>query len=149
MIEDYLNLVKAEPNKIELENWYKHHGMTYEKMELYRDFIISLFQLIEETYLGDDIINNDIDIDNHFNWCFNTIISNFKKENIKFSIKGSHRDYMHVFCINSIYNEYNIEKNKLIYEFFRHLFNPLTLKKNMELSVLAEIYKMFDLNLKN
>jgi len=148
-LDDYLNHIIAEPAKLELENWHRQHGIIYQKLELYYDFIISLFRLIEETYFGSDIINNDIDIDNHFDWCFNKIIYNFQKENINFNSNGIHREYLYAFCISSIYKNYHVNKNKLIYEFFYHLFNPISSKKYLELNILLEIYKIFDLNLKN
>jgi len=46
------------------------NNITQEKVELFRDFSISLTYIIENSYLGDDVIEYQDDQINHFNWCW-------------------------------------------------------------------------------
>ena len=68
----------------EMQLLYKANNVKYDKCELYWDFIITLNKLVVETFLGDDVINKEEDIKNHFDWCIEKVFCNFKKENIIF-----------------------------------------------------------------
>ena len=48
------------------------------------DYVDSLLTLITETFLGDDVMGDDEARLNHFKWCWNKTIDNFRKENINF-----------------------------------------------------------------
>ena len=76
----------------DVDVWFRINNIIIEKLELYSDFFHSLNNIISETYLGftvesneTKITLNDEDNDKHFNWCWNKVLSNFDKENIKAS----------------------------------------------------------------
>ena len=41
----------------------------------------------------------------HFDWCWNKLIDNFKKESIHFNIDGEHYDFLKGFIIETFYNQ--------------------------------------------
>ena len=84
--EGYLEFIVSENYKNQLDIWYKAYNISREKIELFHDFIISLYQIIDETYLGSDVIFTDIDQKNHYTWCWDKLISNFEKEKIFFKV---------------------------------------------------------------
>jgi hypothetical protein len=87
----------AKPMKDEdVIAWYLANNITIELTNLFRDFIISFLDLLKDTYLGDDT-NTDSNLTkvgmtveqkkDHFNWCWEKIVENFKKENINFKFE--------------------------------------------------------------
>ena len=54
-----------ETYKEQIDTWYRAHNIILEKSELYYDFLSSLLDLIDETYLGSDVLVSDDDIINH------------------------------------------------------------------------------------
>ena len=80
------------------------NSVTIEKVELFRDFTITLTYYIYDTYLGDDVMYKESDITGHFNWCWNKTISNFVKENIFFEERGEHYYYHMNYFMDTFYN---------------------------------------------
>jgi hypothetical protein len=138
---------------------YKVNNIIREKTELYYDFVSSLLDLIEKTYLGPDIIETDEDMWNHFQWCYNRIVIDFEQEKIYFKpiVSTGIPDknspypmyvYLWVFFHKSYYTCDNDDKYKILSDYFKNLFNFPKLKSPIELETFIEIYKMFDQNLK-
>jgi adenosine deaminase len=86
-----------EAQREQLEIWYRAHNIIREKAELYYDFLFSLLNLIDETYLGADVMQSEEDMMNHFTWCFNKVTSNFEQERIHFLTKNTHFPYLWFF----------------------------------------------------
>jgi hypothetical protein len=137
-----------EAYKEQIDVWYRAHNIIREKAELYYDFISSLLNLIDETYLGSDILQSEKDILNHFNWCFNKITSNFKQEKIYFADKNTHHEYLWLLFYESYYKSNNEEKHKIMSEYFKMLFTLNKIKNSVELEAFIDLYKIFDKNLK-
>jgi len=132
----------------QIEIWYKSHNIIQEKCELYYDFLSSLLNLINETYLGINFITSDEDMVNHFNWCFNRIISNFEQERIYFNNKNEHYDYLWVFFYKAYYTCVTENKTGILSDYFKILFNFNKVKTPSELESFTDIYKLLDQNLK-
>lgn len=146
--EGYLEFIFSESYKNQIDVWYRAYNISREKTELFRDFLISLHDLIESTYLGSDVLENELDQIGHFNWCWNKTIENFSKERIYFKETGFHKDYFSNFYLEAFYNP-NIEGfNSKIIEYLNKLFDFKHKKSKSELDMLTEIYKMLDQNLK-
>jgi hypothetical protein len=118
--------------------------VTVEKVELYHDFVITLSNLIYETYLGDDIINQDDIITKHFNWCWLHNINNYKKENIFFKETGTHYYYFHKYFTEMFYK--NDKKNDKtlteIVKFWDVIMNISTPKTKSDYDTFIELYKL-------
>ena len=139
-IEEYLQ-------KIHLR--YSENNIIREKSELYYDFISSLLAIINETYLGADIVLTQEDMINHFSWCFNKILSNFEHERIKFApVSTTAYDYLWFFIYKGYYTSELENKLGVLLEYFAYLFDFSMVKTPPELETFMDFYKIFDQNLK-
>lgn len=144
--EGYLGFVSQEDFKNQAEVWYKAYNIIREKTELFHDFISTLYDLIDSTYLGSDVTISEADKKNHFTWCWNKTISNFAKESVNFKETGQHYDYIWLFFNEAYYlNESGPNRIK---EYFNKLFQFDYRKTRSELDMLTEFYKILDHNLK-
>ena len=134
-------------NKNQLDIWYKAYNITLEKTELYYDFLISLLDIIEETYLGNDVLLSQQDIQNHFTWCFDKLITNFQKENINFETRGEHYDYFLNLFMEIYYGQNKETIRNSIDVFFNDLFNREKPFTQVDLDLIFNIYKSLDKNL--
>lgn len=146
--ENYLRFISSESYKQQVDIWYRAYNISFEKTELFRDFLISLYELMESTYLGADVLQNQEDQSNHFTWCWVKTIDSFNKEKIFFKEKGNLYNYFWNFFMEAYYFM-KLEDNQIVIkEYIKKLFDFSVEKSRSELDMLAEIYKMFDKNLK-
>jgi len=118
-------------NHDDVEVWFNVNNMIYEKRQLFSDFTFSLYHLISSTYLGDDLDNtsetklvlSQEDKLKHFDWCWKKTLDNFTKENIRFNVKGEHREYYEKFFMDLFYNAENKTISENIVKFFQELFD--------------------------
>ena len=146
--ESYLEFVSSESYKFQIDVWYKAYNISREKTNLFYDFLVSLFDLIEETYLGVDVLQMEEDQKNHFIWCWDKTIENFNKEKIYFKERGNHYEYLWNFFLEAYYYTKIEGVTIRISEYFYKLFSFEHRKSRSELDMLTEIYKMFEQNLK-
>ena len=146
--ESYLEFVSSESYKQQIDIWHKAYNISREKTNLFYDFLVSLFDLIEETYLGVDVLQMEEDQKNHFIWCWDKTIENFKKEKIFFKERGNHYEYLWNFFLEAYYYTKIEGVTIRISEYFYKLFSFEHRKSRSELDMLTEIYKMFEQNLK-
>lgn len=144
-LEFYKYIVEPIP-KSDLEIWFKANNIIPEKSELFFYFIKSLYLLVDKTYLGSDVIK-DGESKNHFLWCWNKVISDLEKEDIKFNIEGDHFDYFWNFFLESFYSTDNSLIIDKVDTFFTTLFVITDRKTKSELDIYTELYKTLDNNL--
>jgi hypothetical protein len=145
--EQFYKYITEPIEKEEMAIWVKAYNIKSEKTELFFDFINSLFTLIRETYLGEDVMKKDKDIKGHFNWCWDKVISNFKKENINFNEVGNHYEYFWNFFYESFYIAKDEETIPKISMFFNRMFKLYIQKTKSELDLLSEMYSILNSNL--
>lgn len=137
----------------EIEIWMNVNNMIREKIELFSDFSFSLYNLINDTYLGDDntketnIVLSDDEKKMHFDWCWNKTIDNFTKENLFFNRTGDHYDYFSGFFKDAFYFQKDDKVRKSIDSFFKELYYNFEGYTKSDLDMITEIYKMLDKNL--
>ena len=146
--ESYLEFVSSESYKNQIDVWYRAHNISREKIELFHDFLISLYDLVVETYLGVDVVLTEEDQKNHFTWCWDRTIENFNKEKIHFKERGNFYEYFWNFFLEAFYYQMIDNKTVRIVEYFNVLFKFNHRKTRSELDMLSEVYKLFDQNLK-
>jgi hypothetical protein len=144
----YIEFLKSESHKNQIDTWYKSYNIVYEKTQLYRDFFISLLDLIDSTYLGKDVLKENDDIKKHFLWCFNEIVSNFEKEKIYFKRDGMYVDYLWIFFYQTFYLNENEDKIKRIRAYLYNIFIFNYTKTKTDLEMLTEFYTILNQNLK-
>ena len=150
-MENFFNWMTKPLPKEELIIWFYVHNMTYEKIELCGDFFKSLNQIIMDTYLGDSTSETKISLsydDNlsHFEWCWNKVIENFKRENIIIKSDGDHKDYFQSFFMDTFYNQTESSLKKSIPKFLNEIFDVGITYSKSDLDLLTELYKLIEKN---
>ncbi len=123
----------------------KKHIIIFDRVELYRDFIINLIEYIFYYYIDDGSFNNN-DIDMFYDWCFNKVCDEFKEEGIDFSDNiGLKKYFKEYFYKNYFYADWEIKKDKKFYiMFWKKVFNPDNIESNKLLNAFVELYNVFD-----
>jgi hypothetical protein len=104
-----------EKNTVKL---YFEKKIFYVQTELIKDFLFSILDKIEKTYLGDDIMTIDSKVE-HFGWCLDEVIKMFSQEDIKFKkTKDFQTKLFDIF--NKFY--YNVKKDKACLENLKSRF---------------------------
>ena len=152
-MDNFLNYITKNLDPEQVDIWFRVNNIIPERMDLYYDLSYSLFLLIKTTYLGYDdeysetkVKMTNEDNQNHFDWCWDKIIENFRKENIKFNERGEHYDYF-----LNLFNEIYYTQNKDIIRnsidaFFNDLFNRDKSFTQVDLDLVFNIYKSLDKN---
>jgi hypothetical protein len=154
-MENFYSWMMKPVNHDDVEVWFNVNNMIYEKRQLFSDFTLGLHYLIKSTYLGDDtdnksetklVLSQEEKI-SHFDWCWKKTIENFSKENIKFNLKGEHREYYEKFFMDLFYNAENKTISENIDAFFYELFDEEKMFTKSDLDMLTEIYKLLNKNI--
>tara|TARA_R100000908_G_scaffold59830_1_gene36640 strand:+ start:5552 stop:6034 length:483 start_codon:yes stop_codon:yes gene_type:complete len=149
--KEFFNYVSAPITDDFRDMSFKVHNIIPEKTELYHEILISLFDILFDTYLGEEIINTENKSREHFEWCWNKNKDNFKKEKIFFNEEEEILDYFTQFALESFYNE---DFNKIgeietkIRWFWNKCFDYSSTRTRSELDILVEVYKLFEKSLK-
>ena len=146
-MENFFNYMTKTIPKEEILIWFNIHNMYYEKIELYGDIFKSLNYVITDTHMGDEfretkIILTKEDNENHFNWCWNKVVEDFRKENIIIGEEGDHRDYFISFFNDAFYSQPDKTVRESIYVFLDDIFNVHTDFVKPDLDILTEFYKI-------
>jgi len=129
---------------------YKAHNIIPEKTELYNEMVLSLFDIVFDTYLGREVINSEKKMKEHFIWCWDKNIKNFRKEDIDFAKSEELRDYFTQFALESFYQESSKKINTLqtrIKWFWGKCFDYDGDRTRSELDILVEVYQIFEKSL--
>jgi hypothetical protein len=153
-MNNFLNYITKNLDPEQVDIWFRVNNIIPEKMELYYDLSYGLYLLIKSTYLGSDgesvetkVQMSKEDNRNHFDWCWNKTIENFKKENILFEEKGEHYDYFISLFDEIYYGQTKEEIRNSIDVFFNDLFRRDKPFTQVDLDLIYNIYKTLDKNL--
>ena len=146
--KNYLEFESSESYKQQIDVWYRSYNISREKLNLFHDFVTSVHDMIDSTFLGSDVMDKEVDQKNHFTWVWDRVIENFTKEKIYFKNRGIHYEYFWNFYLEAYYYvEIDGDITK-IPEYFVKIFDFDHKKSSSELEILTEIYKILDQNLK-
>ncbi len=143
---EFIQYITKELTMEEMTLLYKANNINYDKCNLYYDFILSLNCKVVNTFLGEDVINSEEDIKNHFVWCMETVISNFKEENINFKKVDELKEYFFNFYVELFYNQPNKDLEKLN-KIANLSFTYKRIKTRSDMDVLLELYRIFEKSL--
>ena len=124
-------------------------NIDYELTQLYSDYIHSLFMLVSETYLGDDVTPTEERV-NHFKWCWNLNIQNFKDEGIIFEDTDESYLYFLDLLLSIFYSANKTEYNELVITIrviWITIFNYENHKTNLEKQSFIKIYNLLSRSL--
>lgn len=154
-MENFFNYITKPLTPEDVDIWFKVNNIIPEKLELFSDFSHSLNMILVETYLGENtdsnetkIVMTDEDNEKHFDWCWNKVIDNFKKEGITFTVKGEHYDYFKSFFADIFYNQKEEKVRSSIGGFFTDLFDTKKPFTKSDLDMISTIYKLLDKSIK-
>lgn len=153
-MENFFDWMSKPVPKEDVFLWFSINNIIVEKSELFYDFCISLFTLVNSTYLGEEnqpyetkITLSDKEKEKHFQWCWNKIVDNFKHENIIFISDGEHYDYFLTLFMEIYYKQTSHEIRNSLEKFIRELFDKEKPFSKSDLELFTEIYKLLDKNI--
>lgn len=126
-----------------------------DRIGIYKDFSINLFYCVHDFYIDKKSLVDSTDIRNHFNWCFNRVNDEFKKEEINFEDNDKLRNYLFSYYDPNFYNNPTFNtKDEVDISFFISFWNTIFNTDNMEnntdtLRTLVELYQLFDTTINN
>ena len=82
---EFLRYISKPLDSSIIEKHIKDNNIILERIDLYISFIRSLYIKVIDTYLGDDVINSEIRKEEHFNWCWNNVVKDYRNEGFDFS----------------------------------------------------------------
>jgi hypothetical protein len=153
-MENFFLYISKPVEEEEFQFWVETNNICFLKLELYRDFVLSLVSLVSKTYLGGEsefetiIRLSNEENEQHFKWCWNKTIENFRKENIHFEPDGEHYDFIKSFMDETFYNQKMNEIKNSVIKFFDEVFNVETMFTKSDLDLLTTIYKSLERNMK-
>jgi hypothetical protein len=146
--ENYLEFISSENYRQQIDIWYKAYNISREKLNLFHDFVASIYDMVDETFLGADVLYEEKNQRTHFTWAWDKVIENFSKEKIHIKDRGVHYEYFWNFYLEAYYYVHMDGDTTKIPEYFLKLFDFEHKKSKSELDILTEIYKILDQNLK-
>lgn len=142
---ELLNYINKPMSKESILILYAAHDIKHEKCELYSDFILSLITLVFDTYLGDEI-TGQIEQKNHFKWCWNKNVENFKLEGVHVDSIKLYK-YFFDFTAQVFYTAPKLEYEKInenILKLWKYILDYNNTKSKSDLDTLIEVYKLFE-----
>jgi len=120
-----------------------------DRVEIYKDFTLNLLYYIIDYYQDPVTFSTDEVIKNYFNWCFNKVCDEFKKEGIDFSSNNTLREYFYQFYYHQFFklsnNEATHDSSQAFYEkLWKNIFEIDKQKNKSSINTLIEIYNVFD-----
>lgn len=128
---------------------YDANNVTFQKCELYSDFVQSLLFIVFDTYMGDDVTDL-VGQTKHFKWCWDKNIQNFYNEGLNFQ-ENTLYDYFLEFMLEVFYSA---EKKQIDFvdsttiKLWLDIFDYSKIKTNSEMDTFIEIYKLMESSLK-
>lgn len=150
-MENFYKWMVVNIPKDDVEVWFNMNNIHYEKIELFKDIFKTLNRLILDTYLGfnsgeTSIVMSSEDKLNHFEWCWNELISIFSKENVTILPLGDHKDYFISFYFDIFY-ESKVFDVLSIDNYIDDLFKIDKTFTKADLDILKDIYNVINLNI--
>jgi len=126
----------------EMQRRYQQKNIQPARFDIYQKFILTLIDVVYETYLGADCIYKEADIESHFRWCFNKTCANLKDARFKFEENQDLYNYFLDFFQLNLYLSEDSRENNLAY--FRSFFYMEGNNNNCDLSSFLDLYETFD-----
>ena len=155
-MDQFFNWLAKPMSSEDVDIWYKANNIIPELTELFRDYSLSLVSLVQSTYLGNshgDFSETKIGMtteekQDHFKWCWNRTLDNFKKESIEFIFRKEDYEYFEAFFFEVFYEQPDAEIRKEMSKFFEELFNSRRLITKSDLEMFTDVYKTLERSLK-
>lgn len=124
---------------------YKKNKINTNRVDLYHDFIISLCELVFETYLGDDLMSDEQRIE-HFKWCWDKNIAIYKGMGYNLRNDKKISKYFEAFFVDIFYSA--VDKDNLLRSEIQivwgYVFNYNIIKSREDIENFIDLYGLFD-----
>ena len=148
---EFLNYIKNPLSETSINILYDANNVRYDKCQLYSDFIGSLLMIIFDTYMGDIITSEKQQLE-HFDWCWNKNIDNFKEEDIIFDSNQELHDYFLEFMFEVYYSVGDKDDKPYINDnlivLWEYIFDYKKPKSRSDVDSFIEIYNIFEKTIK-
>jgi len=151
-MDQFFKWLSTPMDKEDIDTWNRANNIIPEYCDLFEDFSFSLYYLISETYLGFSHgdsnatkigVMNDDKLE-HFRWCFDKVILDFKKENITFNFSSNDYDFFESFYMEVYYEQLDGVVRDSIESFLRELFNRRRTITKPDLEMFTDLYKSLE-----
>lgn len=154
-MDHFINWLSTPMTPEDINTWNQANNIIPELSELFRDFCFSFYYLIVDTYLGDDLMDSSVtrialthnDKLNHYEWCWNKTIDNFKKENITFKFSEKDYEYFQSFFFEVYYEQNDKEIRDALEDFLKQFFNSKRPISKSDLEMFTDVYKTLERSL--
>ena len=151
-MENFFNWMSKPIPQDEVIIWFNIHNMNYERIELYGDIFKSLNYIVIDTYMGEETNETKISLSHedkelHFEWCWNKMVEDFKRENIIIKHGGEHKEYFRSFFFDTFYNQSEKNIKESISNFLVEVFDVEKPFSKSDLDILTELYKLMEKNI--
>lgn len=123
----------------------KKQVIIFDRIGVYRDFIINLTHYIFTYYIDDGSFTKEDD-DKFYDWCFNKVCDEFKEQGIDFTKNKNIKKYFKDYYYKNHF--YASEDSKQTYEFYldfwSKIFSEKTIENGKVVSSFIDIYRFFD-----
>jgi len=115
----------------------------FDRLELYRDFVINLTHYITHYYIDDGSFDKE-DVEKFFDWCYKRVCDEFHEEDINFYGNEKLKNYLKKYFYKTYFFGEVKQKDDDYFSFWNGLFIPSAIKENNKINLLIEIYSLFD-----
>jgi hypothetical protein len=124
----------------------KKYIIVKDRVEIYRDFALSLLYYIHKYYIDRETLSADQDIYNHFKWCFNKVCNEFLEEGLDFTKNKELQEYYYAYYYHQFYTATDNHDTSLSYfeKFWKNIFEIDKQKNRNLINILIEIYNIYD-----
>lgn len=147
VFNQFFDYLKSPLNETLILEAYKKHNITHIRMQKYGEFITILLQTCFDTYMGDDVTDQEGRV-KHFNWCWTNTVNTFRYENNYFGVNLETKEYFKEFMFETFYNikdksDITIYQKNMV-AFWNRIFDISSQKTKADLDCLISVYGMFD-----
>lgn len=146
---DLFKYLTTTVNITQKEVMFRSNNIIPQYVSIFHDFSVILLNNIHNTYLGDDVIENDEEIHGHYSWCFNKTVELFKEEDLTFKKDSTLFDYLYLFFYETYYHTSDVREMRHYKSFFDDLFNLNKLMTMADVEMLIDYYSMFRESINN
>jgi len=148
-IHNFLSYINTPLSEEEISYIYRINNISYDRVLLYNDFIITFFELMGSTYMGGDIMTNN-DEKSHFEWCVGKCVKIFKKEGIIFKTTDELKEFLFGYVREMFYDEQDkdVASDKII-GYWEHILRFYSIKSKYDMDSLLEINRIMNTSLLN
>jgi len=144
---ELINELKKSLTLSELQIFYKRNNINFQEIDTFHDLAISLTETVHSTYLGDDVMKDGSQL-RHFDWCWQKVLDDLKKENLEFKPNSTLYKYFVKYFKDMYYTRENKgESARVITRYWDLIMSYNTTKPHGELRIFLNLYKLMRKNL--